>query len=107
MEWLFYAPLIVVSVLYAWETLRSSSRPPDWNWFWRPNAWQNYWWSRSHRPGTWRFFAGLGIGIVIGFIATVFVSQEWADAAYNGCCGLGVIGGYIWDITTDTSGKAL
>ncbi len=107
MHWLFSLPLLVVSVLYFVEALRGGVGRPDWDWFWSPNAWQNYSWNKLNWPATWRFFAGTLIGIAGGFIVMNFVGHELSEAAYYGCSGLGVVGGYIWDVTTDTSGKAL
>ena len=107
MRWLFYAPLFVVSILYIAETLRGGLGRTDWDWLWSPNAWHNYSWSKLQWPATWRFLAGIGIGIVCGFILMDLVNNHFAEAVYHGCSGLGVVGGYLWDITTDTSGSAL
>jgi hypothetical protein len=107
MHWLLYAPLLIVSALYTAETLRSGVGRTDWDWLWTPNAWQNYSWSKFEWPATWRFLAGAGIGIVCGLVMMSLVNHDLTDAAYYGCGGLGVIGGYLWDVTTDTSGNAL
>jgi hypothetical protein len=105
-DWLFLGPVGVVVLLLTWESFRRASvQRTDWESFmaqrFPKTPWGGFQWT-----GTWRILAGALLGIFIGLILAAFIGGRMGEILLRASGGLGVVAGYLWDITTDTSGDA-
>ena len=80
---LFWIPYLIVFVIDRVEAFRGVSNPK-----------------------TWRLYVGIGITIVVAWLAEDAVSGSWQKVAYFTIWGIGYPASYVWNNSADTSGDA-